>query len=100
MGSRDQARTQRRRAGKNGARFNRRRRSNQRLRYQRIKSAAKLAKRAIGSVAALSRRNAVLVVRTMQLLAGRDADEAANLGATNRPLPRDDKRDSERDRSQ
>jgi len=65
-----------------------------------MQSAAKLAKRAMSSVAALSRRNAILMIRTMQLPAGRDADEAVNLGATDRPLPRDDKRDSERDRSQ
>lgn len=65
-----------------------------------MQPAAKRTKPAIGSVAALGRRNAALVVQAMRLLGGRDAPQGLSMGVTNSPLPGDDKRDGERESGQ
>ena len=89
-----------RRFDKDRARFNRVRKNEQRRRRQNMKPAAKLTKAAIGCVAALGGRNAAPVVPAIRLLAGRGAPEGHTMGVSNSPLPRDDKRDSERESGQ
>lgn len=84
-----------RRSDKDRARFNRVRRNEQRGRRQYMQRAAKWTKPAIGSAAALTRRNAALVVAAIRLLAGGNAPQGHGMGVTYSPLPRDDKRDSE-----
>ena len=61
---------------------------------------ARLTKPAIGTAAALTRRNAALVVPAIRILAGQSDSRGLSMGVTDPALSRDNKRDGERDQQQ
>jgi len=62
--------------------------------------AAKPTKAAIASVTALGRWTAAHMAPAIRLFASGDASQGLGMDVTNSSLPRDDKRDSERERGQ